>query len=100
MEAESGFAELVRRVGVERAKANRFGRGFDQWSPPTAENLDALTSQACGAFEDWVYDLFQQQDALGKAGNTKLYQLLCRVRSHVHQQLATVLVNGIGTGCG
>jgi hypothetical protein len=95
MEAEPGFAELVRRVGVDRAKANRFGRGFDQWSPPTAENLDALTSHACGAFEDWVYDLFQQRDALGKAGNTKLYQLLCRIRSRIHKQLCTVLINGL-----
>ncbi|MHB8971783.1 MAG: type VI secretion protein IcmF/TssM N-terminal domain-containing protein [Pirellulaceae bacterium] len=100
MEAEPGFAELVRRVGVERATANRFGRGFDQWSPPTAENLDALTSHACGAFEDWVYDLFQQRDALGKAGNTKLYQLLCRIRSRVHKQLGTVLINGLAADTG
>lgn len=100
MEAETGFAELVRRVGVERAKSNRFGRGFDPWSHPTAENLDALTSHACGAFEDWVYDLFQQRDALGKAGNTKLYQLLCRIRAHVHQRLATVLINGLAADVG
>ncbi|MHB0955502.1 MAG: type VI secretion protein IcmF/TssM N-terminal domain-containing protein [Pirellulaceae bacterium] len=100
MEAEPGFAELVRRVGVARAMANRFGRGFDQWSPPTAENLDALTSHACGAFEDWVYDLFQQRDALGKAGNTKLYQLLCRIRSHVHKQLRNVLINGLAPDTG
>lgn len=100
MEAEPGFAELVRRVGVERATANRFGRGYDPWSPPTAENLDALASHACGAFEDWVYDLFQQRDALGKAGNTKLYQLLCRVRSHVHKRLGTLLINGLASDIG
>ena len=100
METEPGFAELVRRVGTERAKANRFGRGFDHWSAPTAENIDAFTSHACGSFEDWVYDLFQQNDALGKPGNTKLYQLLCRIRSHVQTRLRTVLVNGIASDVG
>lgn len=100
MEKEPGFAELVRRVGFERATGNRFGRGFDQWSTPTAENLDALASHACGAFEDWVYDLFQQRDALGKSGNTKLYQLLCRIRSQVHRQLGTLLINGLAADAG
>lgn len=100
MEAEVGFAELVRRVGVERAKTNRFGRGFDQWSAPTAENLEALTAHACGAFEDWVYDLFQQRDALGKTGNTRLYQLLCRIRSSVHERLTAILVNALASDVG
>ena len=34
------------------------------------------------------------------AGNTKLYQLLCRIRSHVHQRLATTLVNGLASDIG
>ena len=100
LEAEQGFAELVRRVGVDRAKANRFGRGFDHWTPPTAEHLEALAAHACRAFEDWVYDLFRQRDALGKPGNTKLYQLLCRIRSQIHQRLQTVLINGVAADVG
>lgn len=100
LEAEPGFAELVRRVGLDRAKANRFGRGFDHWTAPTAEHLEALTAHACGAFEDWVYDLFRQRDALGKPGNTKLYQLLCRIRSQIHQRLQTVLINGVAADVG
>ncbi len=100
MEQEPGFAELVRRVGMERAKANRFGRGFDHWSPPTAENLDALSSHACGAFEDWVYDLFRQPDGLAKPGNSKLYMLLCKIRSRVLERLKTVLINGLASDAG
>lgn len=100
LEAEPGFAELVRRVGIDRAKTNRFGRGFDIWTPPTAESLEALTSHACGAFEDWVYDLFRQRDAWGKPGNAKLYQLLCRVRSQIHLQLQNVLIHGLASDLG
>jgi hypothetical protein len=100
LENEPGFAELVRRVGIDRARANRFGRGFDLWTPPTAESLESLASHACGAFEDWVYDLFRQRDALGKPGNAKLYQLLCRVRSQIHAQLQNVLIHGLASDIG
>jgi hypothetical protein len=100
LESEPGFLELARRVGVEQARSTRFGRGFDHWTPPTAENLDALTSHACGAFEDWVYDLFQRPDALSKPGNSKLYTLLCRIRSLVQDRLRSVLIQGMGSDVG
>jgi len=94
METENGFAELVRRVGAEHASASRFGHRFDHWVHLTAENLEAFTANACGAFEDWVYDLFRQGDAMGKPGNAKLYQLLCTTRSQVHQRLTALLIGG------
>jgi len=94
MEAESGFCELVRRVGTTKAKANRFGKGFNVWNPPTEENMDAFSSHACGAFEDWVYSLFRERDGLSKPGNAKLYTLLCRVRSQLRARLRSVLLHG------
>ncbi len=95
MEAESGFCELVRRVGTTKAKANRFGKGFNVWNPPTEENMDAFSSHACGAFEDWVYSLFRERDGLSKPpGNAKLYTLLCRIRSQLRVRLRSVLLHG------
>lgn len=94
MEAESGFCELVRRVGTTKAKANRFGKGFNVWNPPTEENMDAFSSHACGAFEDWVYSLFRERDGLNKPGNAKLYTLLCRIRSQLRARLRSVLLHG------
>ena len=94
METELGFMELVRRVGVQRAKETRFGKGFQPWNNPSAENLDALSSHACGAFEDWVYMLFREKDGLTKAGNVKLYALLCRIRSDVQNRLRSVIASG------
>ena len=91
MEAEPGFSELVRRVGATRAKANRFGKGFNVWNAATEEHLDAFSAHACGAFEDWVYNLFREPDGLSKPGNARLYMLLCRIRSEVRR--------GFGISC-
>jgi hypothetical protein len=95
-EEEPGFAELVRRVGPERAAAQRFGRGFDLRSVAIAEELFAFCSHVTGAFEDWVYTLFREQDALLRPGNTRLYGLLCRVRFRFKAQLAEILADGFG----
>lgn len=95
MEHEAGFGELVRRVGTSKAKANRFGKGFEVWNPPTAENVDAFSSHACGAFEDWVYNLFRERDGLAKPGNAKLYMMLCKIRNEVRARLRGILLHGI-----
>ncbi|MEZ6117666.1 MAG: hypothetical protein R3C28_13990 [Pirellulaceae bacterium] len=94
MESEPGFSELVRRVGVDRAKSTRFGKGFQIWNKPSTENLDALSSHACGAFEDWVYTLFREQDGLSKPGNAKLYAMLCRIRSELQLRLKHIIQQG------
>ena len=96
MEYESGFRELVRRVGLERAAAQRFGKGFTAENPPIPERIEALCAHACGAFEDWVYTLFRDKDALTKPGNTKLYAMLCNIRRHVQTRLGNILVDAYG----
>lgn len=93
LETESGFREMLRRVGFERAKAQRFGKGYGVWNPPTAEQLEALAAHACGAFEDCVYELFRGKEGYSKPGNPKLYSLLCRTRGEFKERLQNVLVN-------
>jgi type VI protein secretion system component VasK len=96
MENESGFRELVRRVGRERAAAQRFGKGFDKdqvWNELTPERLEATCAHACGAFEDWVYALFKERGALSKeVGNKKLFALLCKVRRDLKDRLSNLLI--------
>jgi hypothetical protein len=100
MENESGFRELVRRVGRERAAAQRFGKGFDKdqvWNEPTPERLEATCAHACGAFEDWVYALFKERGSLSKeVGNKKLYALLCKVRRDLKDRLSNLLIAACG----
>jgi hypothetical protein len=97
MEIEPGFAELVHRVGVGQAQSHRFGKGYDVWNPPTAENLDAFSLHACGAFEDWVYNLFLEPRAVDNPGNSELYTLLCTVRSDIRPKLRNVLIHGFSS---
>jgi hypothetical protein len=96
MENVAGFSELVRRLGVQLAKETRFGKGYNVWHPADRENMDALSSQACGAFEDWVYTLFREAGALGKPGNSKLYRLLCLIRGQFQNRIRNLLINGFG----
>ncbi len=91
-EAETGFHELIRRLPPESARRERFGKGFDVWAPPATEEIGALCKQACGAFEDWVYYLFKERDALRRPGNRLLYALLCRVRLYLETRLDRILV--------
>ena len=76
MHQERGFRELVRRVGRERAVAQRFGRRFDVRIVPTAEAIGNLCALAAGVFEDWIHTLFREAEALARPGNLRLYGLL------------------------
>jgi hypothetical protein len=96
MEEHSGFQELVRRVGHDRAAGQRFGKGFNLSNPPLPERLEALSAHACGAFEDWVYTLFREKGSLSKPGNTRLYSLLCKIRRDVQTRLGNILAIGFG----
>jgi hypothetical protein len=91
MELETGFRELVRRVGADRSSVQRFGKGFGLWNVPTPQQLDAVVKHACGAFEDWSYLLFRESDGLSKPGNRHLYSLLCRIRSTFQPRLAHLI---------
>lgn len=91
LDDEMGFIELTRRVGESRARENRFGHGFNHQAPLEAGQLAALGQQACGAFEDWIYELFRHPDALGRTNNDKLYALLCKMRSEVQPKVVELL---------
>jgi len=94
MEQESGFRELLRRVGRDRSRAQRFGKGHGLWNPVNATQMDAVAIHACGAFEDWVYSLFRERGSLTKPGNTKLYALLCKVRRDAATRISGILKGG------
>lgn len=96
MESEPGFMELIRRVGTKRAKEQRFGKGYNPWNPRLAEQLEAVSQHATGAFEDWTYLLFREKDGLRRPGNPKLFELLCKVRGKFSECLGNVLANSFG----
>jgi hypothetical protein len=97
MEQERGFRELVRRIGREGATKQRFGQRFDLRTPASEEELRKFTTHVCGTFEDWVYTLFRDDQALSHPGNTALYALLCKVRRTLKARLGDILGKGFGS---
>ncbi|MGY8749458.1 MAG: type VI secretion protein IcmF/TssM N-terminal domain-containing protein [Pirellulales bacterium] len=98
MERERGFRELLRRVGKERARVQRFGKRYDVQVVPDAAQMLNLSAHVCGAFEDWCYTLFREEKSLSRPGNTKLYELLAKVRLGWKSRLGEILKHTVGTG--
>lgn len=96
MEQEPGFRELIRRVGADRAMRQRFGRRFELNSVAAADRLGAFCVYVCDVFEDWIYSLFREEKALTHPGNTRLFGLLCKIRSRVKGRLAELMTGGVG----
>lgn len=91
MERQSGFRELMRRVGRERVAVQRFGRKYDCRSLATETEMLALGELVCGTFEDWIYALFREDEALTRPGNQQLYHLLCQIRCTLKARLTDLL---------
>ncbi len=96
LEKERGFRELISRVGRERAMSQRFGRRFDIQAIPARDQMVALATHLCGVFEDWAYTLFREEHALTRPGNTRLYELLSKVRCGWKGRLGEILSGGFG----
>ncbi len=96
LEKERGFRELISRVGRERAGSQRFGRRFDIQAVPARDQMVALATHLCGVFEDWAYTLFREEHALTRPGNTRLYELLAKVRCGWKGRLGEILSGGFG----
>ena len=96
MELEDGFVELINRLPPQKVKENRFGKGCDLWVAPDAARLDAIAIHATSTFEDWIYMLFQEENALLKKYNSRLFMMLCRVRGTFANNLRSVLARGFG----
>lgn len=98
MERERGFRELLRRVGLERGRIQRFGKKFDVQVAPDATSMKNLSAHVCGAFEDWCYTLFREEKSLSHPGNTRLYELLAKVRLGWKSKLGEILKHTVGVG--
>jgi hypothetical protein len=96
MEEEEGFQELVNRVDPANTQNNRFGKGCDPWGDSNGRRLRAVGDHAAGAFEVWTHSLFQQENALKRRYNSRLFALLCKVRGGFSESLQNVLSYGFG----
>ncbi|MCM2369886.1 type VI secretion system protein [Aporhodopirellula aestuarii] len=93
MEKEAGFQEFIRRVGIDRAVWQRFGKKFEPDTENSRDELRSFSSHVVGAFEDWIYTLFRERESLSKPGNTNLYELLCNVRCSMKSRMERLLID-------
>ncbi len=91
-----GFQEFVRRMGSDKAQNFRFGSRFGVGDPPLKDQLGAMCVLACRAFEDFIYKLFREPNALSKPGNRALYSLLVKVRRYLQPRLDRIVAEGLG----
>ncbi len=96
MDQDEGFQELIKRVGEDKSRDFRFGKGCELWNAPEQARLEAISAHAVGAFEDWIYMLFQEDSALKHRYNSRLFMLLCRIRGRFGENLRAVLARGFG----
>jgi hypothetical protein len=95
-DGDVGFHELMRRLGSKTRRQYRFGKGFSPGDPPLDDQLSAMCSVACRSFEDWIYSMFRDSEAIDRSGNRQLYALLCKVRRYLNVQLETIVSDGLG----
>jgi hypothetical protein len=96
LEQERGFKELVRRLPPEFL-SRRLGGKFDIRTVPSSDHLNQYSDVLCDIFEDWVQDLFREQDTLPQQrGNRRLYELVCKVRNQMKPRLRLVLGEALG----
>ncbi|MEQ8787642.1 MAG: type VI secretion protein IcmF/TssM N-terminal domain-containing protein [Pirellulaceae bacterium] len=96
LEREQGFREVIRRRADDHWNSRIFGQPFDVRCPSGAAEMTAFCSHLVGVFEDCVYSLFREADALSHPGNTHLYELLSHIRYEFRERLTTLLVQGFG----
>lgn len=95
METDEGFQELTKRLG-KTVINSRFGLGHEVWCAAKADRVRAVAARATASFEEWVYTLFQKDDALKQKYNSRLLRLLCRTRGMFSQNLQELLANTCG----
>jgi type VI secretion system protein ImpK len=95
-ELDTGFRELMRRIGITASHRQRFGKGLPRGARADGAALAILAEHLCGAVADWTLAFFSERDALLKPGNLRLYAFLSRLRTRQRPELDRLLTRGLG----
>ena len=106
MENEPGFIAMTTRLGSQRTKKARIGKGSEiwvspedkrsVWASPENKRLAALAKHATAVFEDLCFELFQEEDRFQDKQNAKLFSLLGRMRGTFAQNLSKIMETSFG----
>jgi hypothetical protein len=96
MENEPGFIAMTTRLGSQRTKKARIGKGSEVWVSPENKRLASLAKHATAVFEDLCFELFQEEDRFQDKQNAKLFSLLGRMRGTFAQNLSKIMETSFG----
>ena len=102
-ENDEGCREFVNRLkeiyGADFLK-RRFGKSYRSWECPTQEHLREIAIESIENFDQYVYAIFTQHDALhirNVKGNRDMVKFLCWIYSRFYSGLETTLMNGFNS---
>lgn len=96
MDKHEGFLEMIDRLGLDKVRFARFGKGCETLGEASKPRLQAVVMHAVASFEKRIYELFARAEAMRKKTNGRLFVFMARIRQKFEQNLAVIVAEGFG----
>lgn len=96
MEKHDGFVEMIDRLGLDKVRFARFGKGCETLGEASKTRLQAVVLHAVASFEKRIYELFARAETMRKKTNGRLYTFMARLRQKFEQNLTVIISEGFG----
>lgn len=99
-ENDEGCREFVARLKETKGEGfldRRFGKSYRSWECPTEGHLKEMSQESIENFDQYIYSLFTQHDALSSrhvTGNREMAKFLCWIYAKFFEGLEQTLTNG------
>jgi hypothetical protein len=96
MDKHDGFLEMIDRLGLEKVRFARFGKGCETLGEASKTRLQAVVMHAVASFEKRIYELFARAESMRKKTNGRLFVFMARLRQKFEQNLTVIVSEGFG----
>ena len=99
-ENDPGCREFVARLSESKGASflnRRFGKSYRSWETPSQGHLKEISHESIENFDQYIYSLFTQHDALSSrhvTGNRDMVKFLCWIYSRFFEGLEITLTSG------
>lgn len=99
-ESDRGCREFVARLKETKGEgflSRRFGESYRSWECPSAEHLKEISQGSVENFDQYIYSIFTQHDALSSRhvdGNREMVRFLCWIYARFFEGLESTLSTG------
>ena len=91
------FVARLREAHGEEFLSRRFGKSYRSWESPTEEHLKEISNESIENFDQYIYSIFTQHDALSSRnvdGNRDMVKFLCWIYSRFFEGLELTMTSG------